>query len=35
VTAFSLFVAFVVLRRLGLDDSGPYSAPRRSPAGCC
>jgi nitrite reductase (NADH) large subunit len=26
VIAFSLFVAFVVLRRLGLDDSGPLSA---------
>lgn len=26
VIAFSLFVAFVVLRKLGLDDSGAYSA---------
>ena len=26
VIAFSLFVGFVVLRRLGLDDSGPLSA---------
>ncbi|MBE2316332.1 FAD-dependent oxidoreductase [Solirubrobacter sp. CPCC 204708] len=26
VIAFGLFIAFVVLRKLGLDDSGPYSA---------
>ncbi|MDA0165275.1 FAD-dependent oxidoreductase [Solirubrobacter ginsenosidimutans] len=26
VIAFSLFIGFVVLRRLGLDDSGPFSA---------
>ena len=26
VIAFSLFIGFVVLRRLGLDDSGPLSA---------